>query len=195
MPTRQRLSGEPDPFGAAILHGPPEVAARLIAQFHIRHDLERFRKTGNPVFAWEAIGECLAAGFAFPTPIKAYLKKVAKEIHVLARPPFPEKGAIDKAVARAIGLRARARHNPFRELCRPGHDLMVAMDVYHYQGRHPSSRWPEIFRAVAAAHQCDVCTGLKPGTVKALWYEHAFQVIPRYLVARARSKKLDDILR
>ena len=54
------------------------------------------------------------------------------------------------------------------------------MNVYQYQERNPGSTWAQIFRAVAADHQCDddECRGIKHGHVKHVWYKHALSADP-----------------
>jgi hypothetical protein len=160
-----------------------------------------FQETKNPAYAWDAIGECLAIGVEFPPHTRAYLWHVARQITGFSRSPrIPTKGDITRAIVDAVGIKGRGQFNPFRELLRPGHEIGVAMDVYHFQGQHQHYTWTAIFKAVATAHRrrCDLdfCGKHKPiswQTVRKCWYAHARTVIPPSL--QKRSHKLDDILR
>jgi hypothetical protein len=173
---------------------------RDVAREWLRHAQTSYRETENPVYAWDAIAECLSAGLPLPKWVRDYLLSVAVQITTLSRNAIPRKGDIDRAVANALRLKGRSRFNPFTELGRPAHELMVAMQVYQYHTRHPGYSWEAIFDDVAKAHRCLHCVRssaarIGPGTVKALWYRHALSVIPPHLVDRSPSKKLDDILR
>ena len=185
---------------------PTRKRLRQIAEHWVRYNETRYAETGNPVFAWEAIAECSGLGLEFPVWVKRYLSETALKFHPLSRTRIPRKNQIDRAVARAVGLAGRGRFNPFNELARPGHELLIAHEVYREQtrnrtnqslGQSPTHSWSAIFEDVARRHSetCDECKGVNRGTVKAYWYKHAKDVIPKHLVKEAGSKKLDDILR
>jgi hypothetical protein len=173
-------------------------ADRTIARKWIRFATRRYNETGNPVFAWEAIGDCISNGLPLPAWTRNYLRTVAVEIAHLSRGSIPPKNAIDRAIAKAVRLKGKGRFNPFRELGRPGHEIFIALSVYEYQGMHRHYSWEAIFTDVAALHRsvCTDCTRpISSATVKRYWHKHALTVIPPHLVARATSQKLDDILR
>jgi hypothetical protein len=89
--------------------------------------------------------------------------------------------------------------NPFHAITQPSHELMVAHEVYLYQGDHRHYSWSAIFKDVAAEHSRTCDDGCKKpmtvATVKRYWYRHALSVIPPHIIKRALSQKLDDILR
>jgi hypothetical protein len=176
---------------------PAERRRREWARQSIRFLTAQYRKSGNPVWAWDAIAWCVSYEFPLPAWTRAYLLDVAGKMAKLSRGNVPGKNAIDPAVARAVGLTGKGRFNPFREPTRPAHEMVVAFEVYTYFNKHQSYSWDAVFADVAASHPatCDQCRRISPATVKRYWYRQARTVIPPHLVARARSQKLDDILR
>jgi hypothetical protein len=175
----------------------PDSSKRIIAREWVNQAARDFKRTGNPVFAWDAIADCLAAGMPLPAWTREYLLPVAGQIANLSRSSVPSRDAIDRAVARAVGLKGKGRFNPFREIGRVPHELLVAFEVYTYWAAHRYYSWDAIFTDVAAAHHvaCEDCKRpLSVGTVKRYWYRRALSVIPPVLIARANSQKLDDIL-
>lgn len=112
-------------------------------------DLGRqFEETNNVLYAWDAIGLCLTADLEFPPTIRTYLKRVARQITALTRfEKVPTKGQINKAIAKAIGIQRSGASNPFRDRLRPGHDILLAFEVYQFQTdhRHQNYNWTGIF--------------------------------------------------
>jgi hypothetical protein len=106
-----------------------------IAQHWISYYETRFAASQNPVFAWDAIGECLSAGISLPPWVSEYLINVSREFHSLSRSRVPKKGDVARAVAKATGfIRGKGALNLFREAGQPAHELMIAMNVY--EGGH-----------------------------------------------------------
>jgi hypothetical protein len=173
------------------------------ARNKLRYLAAFFEETSNPVFAWEAVERCLANDLTLPRWVRNYLLHVAGEMAHLSQDRVPRAGGLDRAVARAVGFKGGPRFNPFRRMADLEHEVGVAQDVYRYFNANQyymgqGMNWAAVFADVAAAHpaNCDQCRiRISAGTVKRYWYKHALTVIPRRLVDRAKSHKLDDILR
>jgi hypothetical protein len=163
---------------APTRRGDSVLKRRARARQDIAFDASQFERTGNPVHAWDAITTCVAAGVALPQWTRRYLYEVGKEMTRLSRDRIPEKAGIDRAVAKAVGLRARGGFNPFRDVLRPGHEMLIAMDVnqcYQSDKDPPFSwGWRAVFDEVAKTHtdQCDECKKISVGKVKECWYRY-----------------------
>jgi hypothetical protein len=173
---------------------------RAIVRQDILFDAAEYEKTGNPVHAWDAITSCLAVGLALPEWTRKYLYEAGSQITQLSRSRVPAKNWIDRAVAKALGLRAKGAHNPFRDVWRPGHELLIALEVLQCHGRHsvPPFSWglAAVFEKVAETHheRCGDCTRkISAAKVKQCWYKHAVQFPP--LFEHSNSKKRTDISR
>ncbi len=166
-----------------------------------------FAATRNPIWAWEAVAVAADAGAALPGWVFDYLRGVAVEIAELSRSNVPRKGKLAVAVYQAVGFEPRGRANPFKELGKAGHEIGVAYEVFqlHEKNRREQLNgtagvgtydWKTIFKLTAAEHRrkCD-CAGMGWKTVERYWRLHALAVIPPALVKKARSQKLDAILR
>jgi len=158
------------------------------------------------VHAWDAIATCLSGNIALPAWARDYLLGVAREITRLSRDRIPAKGAIDRAVAAAAKLQGGPKFNPFTAGTQDAHETLIAFEVYtrhtanwwnQRKGLGATHDWSTVFRDVAEAHHCDNCgeKQVSQATVKRYWYKHQLEVIPPHLFERAKSHKVDDILR
>lgn len=182
-------------------------APRAVARRWLGYDRAEYDRTGNPVFAWDAIATCLSGGIPFPGWVKTYLADSAQAISDLSRRNVPTKGSVARAVATALRFSGRrGAVNPFTAIKRASHELMVAYAVYEQHtanwwnqrsGREGTHDWDAVFRDAAKAHYatCDMCKRqISKATVRRYWYKHALSVIPPHLVNRSQSKKIGDIL-
>jgi len=186
----------PDPRLGQIIDSQAEERRRAESSLPI--SLRRFHETGSPVDAWEAIADWLLTDQPRPESLRTYLYKVAATITNLSRDQIPTKGKVDRAIRKALGFQTTGRRNPFRELTTPGHEFLIAMQVYQCQTRNRHWSWKAVFADVAESHHrpCDQCKKkISSAKVKQYWYKRALQAIPPHLIDRAKSKKLDDILR
>jgi len=195
-PFRADRQGGSHPRGAL----PPEQ--RQQARQSIAYHAKRFAKTGNPLHAWAAVEECIAANLPLPSWARTYLLGVAGSLsqNWKCGSKVPTRDTIDRAVASAVGVKGRGGFNPFREMHAQGHEHLIAVEVYwHYNRTKPRNiTWEAVWREVAESHhqKCDRCTKeLSWQKVRQFWYAYAMDVIPRHLIDRSKSKKLDDILR
>jgi len=164
----------------------------------LKFDASEYERTSNPVHAWDAITACLAAGLPLPEWTRVYLFDAGSHITKLSRARVPKKNAIDREVARALGLRATGAHNPFRDAWRNSHDRLIAEDVWmcHAEHRVPTWSLAAVFETVAETHHetCDECKRkISAAKVKQCWYKNAASFPP--IVERASSKKVGDLSR
>lgn len=159
------------------------------AAWHVKQHHADYQRTANAAYAWEAIAVCLSADLELPPWLRRYLLTVASKITKLSRNSVPRKNHVSKAVAAAMGLECRGRKNPFNELLQPGHELLVAMDVYRCHTKNRHYNMAAVFADVASTH------AISSGTVRRYWYAHARTVIPPHMFRRSTSQKLADVLR
>lgn len=176
-----------------------------------------YHRTRNPVYVWDAVASVLSGvdglfdqhgHTALPDWTRPYFFTVALGIGRLSRDGRqPRKGDIAAAIARIVFPRY-GRWNPFDAIAADAHELLIARDVYtcHTQNWYNHQRklegtfdWTSVYQEANRAHQqgCDRCRRrpLSDKTIEKYWRRHALLVIPRRLIDRAPSKKLDDILR
>jgi hypothetical protein len=168
---------------------------------------EEYERTRKPAYVWDALACVLAGNRPVPDWTRPYVRDVAIGISRLSRARrSPRKRTIAPTIARIVFPR-RGRTNPFDAIPADVHELLIAFHVYechtrnrhaHREGREGTADWTIIFQEAAREHlrQCDRCRRApSTKTIERYWRKHALSVIPPHLVARARSRKIDDILR
>jgi hypothetical protein len=186
-----------------------ERKRRVIAEHDVDFARCEYEASGNPIHAWEAYLLARKARVPAPESVLAYFDGVAARISSLARHRVPRKNAVASAVASAVGLACRGRHNPFDPFdgwARPGHELMIAMTVYtcysenwskQRQGLDSTHKQKALYEAAATTHNrtCDCGRQISWKTAERFFRKHATVVIPGHLQQQAKSQKLADILR
>ncbi len=172
-------------------------------------DRDEYARTKNPFFVWTAIGLCVAADLPFPPWVLEYLGAVSRNIRSLGEPAtVPRKGHVAQAVAKATGfVRGNGASNVFRDAFAPGHEIMIAMGVYHCEtdnwsnqrkGLEPTYTWQAICEAGAARHndRCDCGRRIGWKTAERYFRKHASLILPGDMKRRrALARKGADILR
>jgi hypothetical protein len=134
---------------------------------------ERYADTRNPLFAWLAIQESLLVDLPLPHFAREYLLAAARELVQFTYQP-PKN--IRKAVTSALRLEAAGPLNPFAQVWRLNHEILIAFQVRQYQTRHqaPEMDLNSVFHDVAREHvdTCIDCEGVGAGKVKQVWYRH-----------------------
>jgi hypothetical protein len=198
---------------------PPRVQPRGLGPYtasFLAFCEESYQRTGNPVFVWDALACVLSRELPVPDWIVPYWRDVAVGLSRLSRGATPRKRTIATRVA-AIVLPRRGRTNPLDAPHQLAHEYLIAHQVYTAWATNRSNRreglagsmtgpietlmdWTSIFTAVASSHvqTCDRCRRpLSAKTIERYWRKHALTIIPPNLldraIARARSRKLDDI--
>lgn len=102
-----------------------------------------YRKTKNPLYAWEAISRCLGSGLPIPDWAADYLRQAAINMTMLGwRRDFREDPASeidsDQAmglVGQALGLSAERKKNAFARRASDGEAARAGLDdEYHGRG-------------------------------------------------------------
>jgi hypothetical protein len=187
---------------------PAEIRADLL-----KHLEARYRKSRNPVDAWAAIAEALIPEPLIEGPCEIpafameYLRRCAIAIHELTTDP-PRRDQVAPAIAKALEFSRRGAGTAFTDAHRDAHEFAVAATVYQIhseyvykqkRGKGPTPDWRSVFQDAADRHNqsgfgcCSKRIGWK--TVERIWRAKALSVIPPHVIARTKSKKLDDILR
>ena len=194
----------------SMMSAPGEPTRLDIARDWLEFSDAEFIRTRNPVYAWDAVAEALVHDLPLPKSIRDYLIHAAGTIGRMSRDnrKRPGKGRpIAPAVAAALGFSGRGRTNPFKAIEQATHELQIAFDVYqchtrnranHQRGLEPTHDWTTVFQDAARSHKqrCEWCRRTPSvKTVERYWRMHALDVIPPRLIARAKSHKIDDILR
>ena len=162
--------------------------------------LREYEESGNPIHAWEAHLAPRKARVPVPESVLKYFDSVGARVSVLARREVPRKNGVAKAVASAVGLECRGRHNPFDPFngCwRQGHEILIAWRVYSCCADNWSNRqerdvvgddWKTICEAGAQRHDTTCECGRRIGWTTADRYfrQHAKSVVPSHLQQRFR---------
>ncbi len=205
--TRVKKTPHPEEPGYTITDKDWREQQRARVLDSLRFDKSQYAKTDNPVFAWDAIGGCLATDVPLPEWARRYLIEVARQMHDLSRGKVPRKGDVDRAVAKATGfIRGKGRLNFFRDASQPGHEILIAAFVYQCRtinwrkqldGLEGTSTFRVWCEEGATLHNHTCACGRKIGwkTAERNFRKYAKAVIPSRLQARSLSHTVSDILR
>lgn len=172
-------------------------------------EIERLRRSKEKVIdLWGIYTICRRTGVPLPKELGEYLDGVAEALLRLSHDP-PPAGKAGAEVLKALGFTGkRSRNgNPFHSPeRRNSHEFEITWQVYVTHCHHRDNQrkgvgaempLDDIFLEVAASHRCEFCRSKPVGhkTVERIFRANLLRVVPPYVLSRAKSHKVADILR